>query len=138
MASAWKSGSQELPPKGGFFIPKFRISTITQKGFTTPQMIFLYGLFIAGGWSILGHYSELRNGQNYINVSSTSMQKHVLDMMHGPATFVQKSIHPYRPPVSFFGEVDARTRTFVSGVALLEQKMAVDEYRKKQAAQTPQ
>lgn len=130
--SKLKRAPQELPPVGGFFIPKFRMTTLNAKGFTTPQIYLTYGLFLISGWALLYRHAEEANAQNYINITATSMQSNVLTLMHGPIVEVEANIHPLRTPLSFLGNPDYRTRAFVNAVALHESHEIVDKYRKQQ------
>lgn len=126
---------QDMPPKGGYFFPKYRLSTLTPKGLTSYQIAFsFFGLWAYGLYSLVEH-SEWRNGRVLGFVSQFFAQRTVSHVLYGPATRLHESVDP--TTVKMFGlELlpwlkgrDPRSEAFITSIMTDDKRQQVDRWR---------
>jgi hypothetical protein len=119
-----------MPPKGGFIFPKFRLTTLLPKGFSTNQIWF--GFFAALGYGFFSakQYKTKENAQNLLWVEQIDAQAHVIDVLYGAPQLGSRDGKRRRGNM-FDGlwYKEPRATTFAQGVALSEGQQIIQQWR---------
>ena len=129
---------QDMPPKGGYHWPTFRMSTLQPKGLTTYQIVFtFFGLW---GFGMIGmrDYQEWRNSRNLVNLAQMFAQKSLHNVLYGD--YIDYADQQDADPISQmcggqmgevlpFGKKDKRVEAFIAITLTHEKKNKIDKWR---------
>jgi hypothetical protein len=126
---------QDMPPKGGYFFPKYRMSTLMPKGLTTYQIVFTFLGAWAFGQFALGEYSEWRSGRFMSQTAQFMAQRRLFDVLYGPSETISHQSDPSllrMHGIEIFKPItgrDRRVETFITSVMADEKRNIVNQWR---------
>lgn len=125
---------QDMPPKGGFFFPKFRMSTLQPKGLTTYQIVFSFFGLWAFGFLSYRDRSEVASARALVVTAQTMCQRHIMRVMYGEPESVSQQTDPMADKwcgfdPSMLRPRDKRIETFISTIMNEEQRMLANQFR---------
>lgn len=104
---------QDMPPKKGYFFPKYRMSTLSSKGLTTFQIVGGFMGIVVFGIHQLIEFSEWRNARALSHTAQLFAQSSLFTVLYGR-------------PQRLSNDIDAR-EGFSMGVNPLPQLKGRDE-----------
>eukprot|EP00461_Guttulinopsis_vulgaris_P004307 UN04308 len=127
---AQRIAPQEMPPEGGFQVPKYRMQTLLHKGFSPKQCAAGFvGLMIFGFYAF-NRTTELLNAKRLVEIQHIDAQSRLNRMLYGPPQSIGVGLgNATRNRKRSQHNWQKRNELFINSIAADEAKLRVDQWR---------